>query len=326
MFYLLCICLVLAVMFAVFALATLACAPLLRMLAGRAHRLRPATVARLLFISRALPLVLGLAASLGLALPAFLEFEPYSTREMPGPVLWLLAGLGLLMVLAIAWRSWRILHLTMRLQRSWLKNATPLAVDLGGIPVFCVRDSVSLVAVAGIFVPRIFVSRDVVDALNQAELKAALSHELAHIDTGDNLRQFVLKVTRLPVFRASRSRIDSLWASMSELAADERALARGASPLDLSSAVVKVGWLTFQRRPALLAASHLVDGCASATLARAGRLRDLLERGISPEQTPLLGHKSYLYLGSIAFVLSMYLFAVMTILPTVHEVLEFIVR
>jgi hypothetical protein len=325
MFYLLCICLVLAVMFAVLALATLACAPLLKLLAGRVHRLRPGTASHLLFIVRALPLVLGITASLGLALPAFLEFEPYSTREMPGPVLWLLAGLGFCIVLAIAWRCWRILRLTLRLQRSWLKNARPLGIDLGGIPVFCVHDSASLVAVAGIFVSRIFVSQDVVAALNQAELKAALSHELAHIDTGDNLRQLVLKVTRAPEFLRSRSNIDSLWASMSELAADERALARGASPLDLSSALVKVGRLTFQRRPALLAASHLVDGCGSATLARAGRLRDLLERGISPEQTAPWGQRSYLYLGG-AFVFFMYLFAVMTILPAIHEILEFIVR
>jgi Zn-dependent protease with chaperone function len=326
MFYLLCICLVLAVMFAVFALAVLACAPLLGMLARRAHRLRPGTAAHLLFIFRALPLVLAITASLGFALPAFLEFEPYSTREMPGPALWALAGLGLLIVLAIAWRCWRILRLTLRLQRNWLKNATPLAVNPGGIPVFCVNGSASLVAVAGIFVPRIFVSQDVVDALNQAELQAALSHEWAHIDTGDNLRQLVLKVTRAPGLWQSRSKIDSLWASMSELAADERALARGASPLDLSSALVKVGRLAFQRRPALLAASHLVDGCGSATLARAGRLRDLLEQGFSPEQTALLGHRSYLYLGSIAFALFMYLFAVMTVLPAVHDVLEFIVR
>jgi hypothetical protein len=325
MFYLLCICLVLAVMFAVFTLATLACAPLLGMLAGRAHRLRPGTAAHLLFIIRALPLALSITASLGLALPAFLEFEPYSTREMPGATLWILAGLGLLMVLAITWRCWRILHLTLRLQHSWLKNARPLSVDLGGIPVFCVNGSVSLVAVAGIFVPRIFVSQDVVDALNNAELKAALSHELAHIDTGDNLRQLVLKITRVPDFLRSRSKIDSLWASMSELAADERALARGASPLDLSSALVKVGRLTFQRRPALLAASHLVDGCGSATHARAGHLRDLLEHGVSQEQTAQWGHRSYLYLGS-AFVLLMYLFAVMTILPAIHEALEFIVR
>jgi hypothetical protein len=325
MFYLLCICLILAVMFAVFMLATLACAPLLGMLAGRAHRLRPGTAAHLLFILRALPLVLGVTASLGLALPAFLEFEPYSTSEMPGPALWILAGLGLLIVLAIVWRCWRILHLTLQLQRSWLKNARPLGIDLGGIPVFCVNDSVSLVAVAGIFVPRIFVSQDVVDALNQAELKAALSHELAHIDTCDNLRQLLLKVTRAPEFLRSRSKIDSLWANMSELAADERALARGASPLDLSSALVKVGRLTFQRRPALLAASHLVDGCGSATLARAGHLRDLLERGISSEQAVPLRQRGYLYLGS-AFVLLIYLFAVMTILPAIHEALEFIVR
>ena len=157
MFYLLCLCLVLAVMFLAFALTTLAAMPALRLLAGLTDRVRAGTSANLLFTFRTLPLAFAVVTSVGLALPAFLEFEPSSTREMPGPTLLLLAGLGLFILLAMAWRCSRILHLTLNLQRRWLKDATPLTVSFTGIPVFCVKDSVSLVAVAGIFVPRIFI-------------------------------------------------------------------------------------------------------------------------------------------------------------------------
>jgi hypothetical protein len=326
MFLLLCFCLVLAVMFMVFALTTLASWPALRLLTRLAHHVRAGTAANLLFVFRAIPLVVGVAASLGFVIPAFLEFEPRSTHERLGPMLLLLTGLGLFMIACMGLRCWRILRVTLILQRRWLKNATPLVANFTNIPVFCVNDSASLVAIVGIFVPRIFVSRDVANALSEPELNAALSHELAHVNTCDNLRQLVLKITQAPRFLSTMSRIDSLWASMSELAADERAITQGASPLDLSSALVKVGRLSLQRRSPLLAASHLVDGCSSSTFMRAGRLRDLLERGTPAASAAPVGHRSNGRLAWAAIILFAYLFALGTILPKIHEVLEFIVR
>src|SRR5262252_4111193 len=259
MFYLLCLCVVLAVMFLVFAATTLASIPVLRLVAGIATRVRAATAANLLFTVRALPLLVSLIASLGLALPAFLEFEPHSTRENPGPALLLLGASGLLITLAVLLRFARIVQLTLALERKWLADASALRASFNGIPVFRVNHSRSLVAVVGVFKPRIFVSRDVADLLSEEELEAALSHELAHVRASDNLRNFVLKLTRGPKAFRLPSHIDSLWASTSELAADERAIAQGASAMDLSSALVKVGRLSLDRRPSLLAASHLVD-------------------------------------------------------------------
>lgn len=325
MFYLLCLCLVLAVMSIIFVLAALTSLPALRVLAAYRHLVRAGTAANLLFVFRALPLVLGMVASLGLALPAFLEFEPYATHEMPGPLLLLLAGLGLLIVIGMTWRIAQIVWVTLSLQRRWLKNSKPLDASLKGIPVFCVEGSASLVAVAGIFTPRIFISRDVADALNTEELNAALSHELAHVSANDNLRQFILKMMPRPRFLPFLSGMDALWASTSEVAADERAIAKGASPLELSSALVKVGRLSIQQRSSLLAASHLVDGCSSATHLRAGHLRDLLEQGASPEKVNPASQWLRGWMACAALVL-LYLLALWTLLPEVHEALEFIVR
>jgi Zn-dependent protease with chaperone function len=325
MFYLLCSCLVFAVMFTALSLATLACAPVLRLLTGLKHLVRAGTTSNLLFMFRALPFVLGVVASLGLALPAFLEFEPYSTSEMPGPALLLLAGLGLVIALTMVWRCLRILAVTLSLQRRWLKSSSQLMITFNGIPVFCVHDSASLLAVTGIFSRRIFVSRDVADILNAAELNAALSHELAHVSTNDNLRKLVLKVMCPPPFWPFLSDVDSFWARASELAADERAIAHGTSPLDLSSALIKVGRLSFHRRPALLAASHLVDGCSSATVARAERLRQWIEGGTVCPQPSSVEHRLRPWFACAAIVL-LYLLALRTILPPIHDFLEFIVR
>jgi len=87
MFYLLCFCVVFAVMFLAFAVSTLASMPILRLMAGISARLRAATAANLFFTVRGLPLLATLLLGMGLALPAFLEFEPHSTHENPGPAL-----------------------------------------------------------------------------------------------------------------------------------------------------------------------------------------------------------------------------------------------
>jgi peptidase M48-like protein len=325
MFYLLSFSLVLAVMFAVMALATLTSLPAVKLLQRATGRIRAGSAANLLFTVRALPLLLGTAASLGFTLPAFLEFEPHSTREMPGPALLLLAGLGLLSMLAMARRYWRILRSTISLELNWLKNGTRLPVNCNGIPVFCVNDRASLVAVVGIFAPKIFVSRDVANLLSEEELSAALCHELAHVSTADNLRKLLLQVMGPPEALSSLADLDALWAGASEIAADERAIAQGASALDLSSALVKVGRLSMEPHPQL-AASHLVDNSVSATQARAGRLRELLNSNASSRPAAPHDSRPYHWLGGGALALLVYLLSLGAILPAVHEALEFFVR
>jgi hypothetical protein len=94
--------------------------------------------------------------------------------------------------------------------------------------------------------------------------------------------------------------------------------------LNLSSALVKVGRLSSTPSPRLLAASHLVDGCHSAISARAMHLKDLLQRGAAPEQTRAARGSHWWLLCCAALII--YLFALVTVLPQVHEALEFIVR
>jgi len=325
-FFALCICLLFAVMFLTTALGTLAVLPAARVSERFANHTASSAMANTFFGLRAFPILLGILASLGLALPAFLKFEPYATHEIPGTPLLVLAGLGLGLTFIMAIRYALVLHATWRVREQWFKNATLLSNAKAGIPVYCVEHAASLLAVTGIFSPRIFVSRDVVESLSSAELDAALSHELAHVSETDNLKQLFLKVTAPPNWLRPLAKIDSLWARFSELAADERAMTSGSSALELSSALVKVGKLSVQQRPALLAASHLVDSCSAATTARVARLRDLLEREHErPEALTTSGHHitTLVCLGS---VLALYLLLLGTILPQIHEALEFLVR
>jgi len=327
MFYAICFCLLFGVLFLVLSLGLMASLPAFRLVRAMEGRTHAGATANLLFALRMLPFLLGGMVSVGLALPAFLEFEPSSTHEIPGAPLFVLAALGVTTLAIIAWRCARILHTTMRLQRQWLRTAVPLSFKVNGVPVFRVEESRSLLAVAGILRPRIFVSRDVADTLTASELNAALSHELAHVNASDNLKQFWLKVTRLPRWVPLLRQIDSLWNSTSEIAADEHAITHGASPLELSSALVKVGRLSSHgRQPRLLTASHLVDGCTSATMARATRLREWLEHGTAPSKTT--GHDSnrHIWFFCTGTLLLLYIAMLGTVLPQLHEVLEFLVR
>ena len=325
MFYLLCVSLCLAVMFIVVVAATLALLPLQRIVVHTKCRRRPGTTANLIFIVRILPFLLGVIAALGLTLPAFLKFEPSHTTEMPGLPLLLLAASGALIVVIALLRCWQILRATSTMQDQWLRQAEDVSVYNDGIPVYRLEGSSSLLVVTGILHPRIFMSKDVAGVLNNTEFDAALAHELSHVRTGDNLKQFILKITRPPRWLLFSAGLDSAWMTSAELAADEGAITGGASALDLSSALIKVGRLSVTTHaPCEVAASHLVDGCGAATQVRAARLRELLESDSAkrllevadgPAYTPML----------FATLLLIYV-VLLTALPVIHEILEFLVR
>src|SRR6478752_4857384 len=154
--------------------------------------------ANILFGIRLLPLAIACVLTLGLALPAFLVFEPHSTKEGIGLQLAALAGLGGLVAARIMARGWRILRDTMRTQRAWLEHSQRMKIEGIDLPVFRLESGSALLAVAGIFRPRIFVSSEIIKSLTVPELRAALAHEIAHVSSLDNLKQFLLKITRPP--------------------------------------------------------------------------------------------------------------------------------
>lgn len=329
MFYILVICVCLAVPFLVLACASLVSWPLRAMAANMVCYRAAATAANLLFAVRTLPLFLALGLTLGLALPAFLRFEPRSTSEAMGAKLLLLAAAGATTLIVMAVRGLRLLRATARAEKVWRAGCEEHGVNLAGsqVPVYYVKEAAALLAVTGFLRPRIFVARHVARMLSPEELSAAVAHEMAHVSFFDNLKQFLLKITRLPRWLGGTASEDAAWAIVSEVAADEAALANGASAIDLASALVKMAAL---KAGALagdqITASHLLPhGTGSALEMRIARLQSALEGELAgPKIKP--AHKRWQMLGAIAMLGAAYVAAVSSLLPAIHDALEFLVR
>jgi hypothetical protein len=327
MFYLLATALCLAVAFLVLGVTSLICIPLGRLLGRKSRFLSVGVAANLLFAIRLLPLGLACLVSLGFALPAFVEFEPEATGEGISWRLLILAAFGASAVFLFALRAIRILAATYSMQRKWIACSQRLAVPGVASPVHCVESHSSVLAVTGLLRPQVFVARKIVESLSADELAAALAHEMAHVASHDNLKQLLLRVTRLPRWLNYFHTDDAAWLSASEVAADQAALEGGASVLDLSSALVKVGRLT---RPAALnpavAASHLLPpACATSLEARVLRLREALENSEADtaRQPRRPRHRWMALVASAALV---YAVAAHALLPAIHEALEVLVR
>src|SRR5262245_34034046 len=316
MFYVLAIALCLAVLFLVLtagSLLLLAAVPLARRMVQRAV---PECAANILFAAQLLPFALASVAALGLALPAFLEFEPHSTNEGPGLRLDILALAGALIVAGMAVRGWHILRATAKTQRRWRDNSERIYLEGMQIPAYRVENSPSLLAVAGIVLPRVFLAREIAETLSHRELQAALAHELAHIAAFDNLKHLLLKMTDMPSWLNPLRGGVGNWTSASEIAADNKALASGVSALDLSSALIKVARL--RRQPAIdhALAAHLVPSCGSSLEPRVTRLSELLQSDahVAP---PASGHRRLI--AAIFLCIVMYICSLPILLPTVHE-------
>lgn len=277
----------------------------------------------LLFSIRILPLMFAVALTVGFALPSFLLLEPTRSVETPEPYLIVLAGLGMASIVFLITRCARLLAMSSKALKKWLRRAELLPMSLSA-PVYLVQSPDSLVAVAGILNPRVLVGRTALATLTKEELRAAIAHELAHVRSLDNLKQLVLKITRLPRFFPSLTAADTAWSAAVELAADADALRQGTSPLELSSAIVKVCRLKAVPIEALsVAACHLIpaDG-ASALAIRVQHLQEAMEANSRPR-----AHAAS-YRWSLGLVTGMvaYLLVLPAALPVVHRWMEWLAK
>jgi len=324
MFYVLAVALCLAVLFLVLVSTSLLCMTGLRLLLKVVHPTAPGAKANLLFMARLLPLALACIVTFGLALPAFLQFEPYSTEEGMGFRLMALAVLGAVVLAGMVARGVGLLRATRDAQRTWRQHSQKLHIDGLRVPVYCVENGGSLMAVTGIFRPTIFVAREIARTLSPEELRAALAHEMAHVSSFDNLKQLLLKITRAPHWLKAMDAADVEWTNASEIAADHDALAEGASVLELSSALIKVGRLNRSLTTRRAVASHLVPtACGSALESRVTCLSELLEgKSTAPVHEAKRGNLAL----PVVIALATYIACIHAVLPAVHEALEFLVR
>jgi Zn-dependent protease with chaperone function len=195
-----------------------------------------------LFWLRMAPAALGFLTSLFTIL-AFMRYEPRQSGEATGVFL---PALSLAAALVLAAGAGRVLlgHLrTNRLARHWMRTAQPMTLPEVPLPCFRIDTTFPVVAVVGVFHPRLFVSGVVLDACPANELRAVLSHERRHVLQRDNARRLAfLAVPDLPAWLPIGRQFEETWHDAVEEAADDGA-ADVASRVDLAAALVRVARL-----------------------------------------------------------------------------------
>ena len=203
----------------------------------------PFGAGRLLTV-RLLPAAASSVFVLAVFLPAHWRFEPADSGESFGFVLGALAAIGLWLVLGTSWRALRA-GLAGHRFAALVRRAAKLEVgdafetfvlDLNGLPG---------VSLAGIWRPRILIGAEARAALTPSELDLAISHEIAHRRSRDNLKRFLMFCS--PDFFGSTTvarQLEERWQAEAECEADAHAVrGDGHRAVVLATALVKVARL-----------------------------------------------------------------------------------
>lgn len=288
MFELLGISLVLAALLSINALLSIMAAGLWRLMAQPARRATASTRAKILFTMRVGPPVLALVTVLGLVIPAYVVHEPRASGEVVSGKLALLAFLSLSGVVLAIWRGLKSWFVTRNLLRQWLEGARRIHIPAVSIPTFCIEHPFPVIAVVGLFRPRLFVARQVLNSLTDEEMRAALAHESGHLEAHDNLRRLAIRACKdmLTIVPCGQS-LDQAWAENAEVAADEAAARRGSAvALNLASALIEIARMVpAGGRPTMPIAAFLLGDEAAGVKGRVKRLLDLAGESIREKRT-----------------------------------------
>ena len=227
------VCLCLACLGMVQVIAGLAVAALANRAISVASRLPAVSAAGLLLALRLLPAGAGLFATLGLCLPSYLWLEEDSAAEPVGWLCLAAATLGASFLAAGLIRAARAV-----VRSPHIRSTLKIQIDAEDC---CVVDSTQPVfALTGVFRSRLLLSSSVLQTLSANELSVALSHEIAHRKSRDNMKRLLLRLTPVPV-----SALDRAWSKFAEWAADDAAVSGDPDrSLALASALVRFARLT----------------------------------------------------------------------------------
>lgn len=269
---------------------------------------------------RALPTASAVAAA-AFAAAAFARFEPRGREESAGIVMLILALSGLALLAGALVRLLRIHLRTRRVLRGWMASASPILLPGAPIPAFAVDAEFPIVAVVGIFRPRLILARSVIERCSAEELDAVLAHERGHLLRRDNARRALLQslpdvLAWLPIAR----QIDRAWHEATEEAADDLAVETSASMrVHLASALVRVARLAHLSAPVTdLPASALYRG--EPLEYRIRRLLILIDIDNEPAPRPSRGTRVGWRLAAAASMTGAALISLN--LGTIHDLVE----
>jgi len=228
------------------------------------------SLAALLFALRVLPLAASVVVTFAFVVPSFQLLEPRSIDIDEGiGAMPLALGIGALLLIACG--CFRVIAAqtkTSRVVARWLEGANPLHVDAGAqteaqTVAFRSRRETPPLTLVGVRRPRVLVSESTVALLSHDELRIALKHELAHMQSRDNLKKLVFRFCPFP----GMAKLESAWSQAAELAADDAAVSNVDDAVDLAAALVKLSRLVpVQAAP--VCTVGFVTGSISARVAR----------------------------------------------------------
>jgi beta-lactamase regulating signal transducer with metallopeptidase domain len=312
------LCLCFATFFVVHALSWLLVRGLSSTALRVAETMKPRRSSRFLFALRMAPAAVTLFLVLGFCVPSYVWLEPDITGERVGITCLLAAALGV-----AGWTLSLLRGLVSAVRTArYIRRCEADEADVTAKLVI-VRGTNAVMAVAGVLYPRLLVSEDVMNTLNEEQRAAAFRHELAHGASRDNLKRllFLLAPDVVP-FAGSFSKLEKGWARFSEWAADDAAVDGDLSrALSLASALVRVAKLGAPAKPSFLLSSLIDDDRDLAT--RVNRLLCEPEYAAKP-LAPLIAmtRNIVVIVGGIVFMLLLW----PPSLGSVHRILERLVR
>ncbi len=241
MYYLLGISITLAFLLIVNMTVAVAASLVWRAISGLVKNISVGTRAKIIFGLRTLPIVAALIFVLAFIVPAYLLHEPDDSGEIVSTKLALIAVLCATGVVIAVFRVFQTWLSTRQLMKNWLGDSTQINIAGVDLPIHRIAHKFPVLAVVGVFRPKIFVAEIVLATLADNELRAAIAHECGHLRAQDNFKRTVLRICRDLVILPVGKGLDLAWAQNAEVVADEFAANEGShKAIDLASALVKI--------------------------------------------------------------------------------------
>ena len=232
---------------------------------------------------RSTPSLASAILVLAVIVPAFAWFEPHHDGEQVGPLLPMFAALAIVQLTASLGLAIVSAVRTRLVAEAWLRAGTPLDVrPPAGVPAYTIDSLAPIVALVGVFSPKLIAARAVIEACTHEELTTIVSHERGHLHARDNLKRWLMSCAPdalrwTPLHHA----ICAAWHDAAEDAADD--VATGGDErarVTLATLLVKIARLAPEAEWPAATVSPFVE---HDSLAR--RVRRLLAPASSTTQT-----------------------------------------
>ncbi len=327
MYFLLEISLIFALFYVLNLTASLAASAVWRCAEKFTGRLPGKEKSNLIFGLRIFPLAFAALLVCAFLIPSYFLFEPPDSNEIVSLKLALIALISAAGMFLAAKRVFGTFYVTRRTVGEWLKRSEKIVVENHSTHVYKLEHPFPVIAVVGVFRPKMFIASQIFEVLNEHELAAAIAHEKGHLAGYDNFKRMLLRVCRdlliLPIGRS----LETLWTETTEDSADEFAAREGReTALDLASALIKIARIVPPNStPKMPLAAFLIEENNAQVAQRIINLTNIADRKSTGKFYTTSIQKAVRTVVGLCFVLIVMLATNYNFLSNIHFAIEKIV-